>query len=415
MSGAGGPRVGLISLGVGLAAAGAGAAIGMAAERAALGRPLVPASVKREVTRRVRGAGAAPEGGGAQDADGAEPGPPPAPGSLRGRVETVTTEDGLALYVEVDDAAAGAPDVTVVFCHGYALTLDSWHYQRLAVRGRGLRAVFWDQRGHGRSAVGADRGVSIDQLGRDLAAVLDTVVPTGRVILVGHSMGGMTVMSLAQERPEYFAERVTGVALVATSAGGLGGIDLGLRGLGRMVLRIAPATVQALSRTPGLVERGRRLGSDLETVIVRRWSFDSKVPDELVQFAATMIASTRLEVISDFLPTFGSHDKREALAAMRGLEVLVLVGDGDLLTPADHSEEIAALLPGAEHVLVTDAGHLVMLEHPGVVNTHLLDLVDRALAADPTSPRPTPRGGRGGSRVRRVITPIPGPRRDGAA
>ena len=36
------PKVGLVSLGVGLAAAGVGAALGLAAERAALGRPVLP-------------------------------------------------------------------------------------------------------------------------------------------------------------------------------------------------------------------------------------------------------------------------------------------------------------------------------------------------------------------------------------
>jgi pimeloyl-ACP methyl ester carboxylesterase len=378
------PKVGLISLGAGLAAAGVGAALGLAAERAALGRPVVG----RPVLPWGRGAGNGSEPDAEQQAahEVVEPATGPAAlGSVRGRATQVVTDDGLDLYVEVDESsghpAAGA-NLTVVFCHGYALTQDSWHYQRLTMRERGWRAVYWDQRGHGRSATGPEGGATIDQLGRDLAAVLDDVVPTGPVVLIGHSMGGMTIMSLAHERPEFFRERVLGVALISTSAGGLGTLDLGLRGLGRVVTRVAPSAVQALTRsTPGLVERGRRLGSDLETVIVRRWSFDSKVSEELVQFSASMIAATRLEVISDFLPTFSQHDKREALAAMRGLEALVLVGEGDMLTPTDHSEEIARLLPGAEHVVLQHAGHLVMLEHPNVVDEHVGDLIVRSWRA----------------------------------
>jgi pimeloyl-ACP methyl ester carboxylesterase len=38
--------------------------------------------------------------------------------------------------------------------------------------------------------------------------VLDAVVPTGPVVLVGHSMGGMTVMALADSAPELFGPRV---------------------------------------------------------------------------------------------------------------------------------------------------------------------------------------------------------------
>jgi pimeloyl-ACP methyl ester carboxylesterase len=254
--------------------------------------------------------------------------------------------------------------------------------------------VFWDQRGHGRSATGPPAAATIDQLGSDLSEVIDAVAPSGPLILVGHSMGGMTVMSLAYRRPELFAERVIGVALVSTSAGGLGDVDFGLAGLGQLVQRFAPTTVKVLTRTPRLVERGRRIVSDLESVLVRRYSYASPVSAALVRFTAEMIASIRLEVISDFLPTFSQHDKREALAALGGREVLVIVGDKDLLTPLDHSAEIAQRLPNAEHVVVRDGGHLLMLEHPQVVNAALMELIRRSIAAasgeEPPVRRPSP-------------------------
>src|SRR6185312_5461127 len=167
----------------------------------------------------------------------------------------------------------------------------------------------------------AGEAASIDQLGGDLKAVIDAVAPEGPLVLVGHSMGGMTVMSLAQQDPQLFDERVIGVALISTSAGGLRRVDFGFPHLGPIVQRLAPGAVRALSLTPALVERGRRIGSDLEALHVRRYSYASPVPAALVRFTADMIASTRLEVISDFLPTFSTHDKREALDAPRGREV----------------------------------------------------------------------------------------------
>jgi pimeloyl-ACP methyl ester carboxylesterase len=376
----GGPRVGLLSLGVGLAAAGVGAALGLAAERVTVGKPLRP-DTDRE--------------GRPLDDEGY--------GTLHSPPVRIEADDGTLLHVEVDELPDGAEaPVTVVFSHGYALSLDSWHYQRKAMRGR-YRLVFWDQRGHGRSATGPPGSATIDQVGRDLARVLQAVVPDGPVVLVGHSMGGMTVMSLAEKDPEFFTERVPGVALISTSAGGLGRVDFGMPHIGPVVQRFAPAAVKALTRTPGgLVERGRRIGSDLEALLVRRYSYASPVPASLVRFTADMIATTRLEVISEFMPTFSTHDKLAALATLDGRELLVMVGDGDLLTPIAHSEEIVRRLPGAEHVVVKDSGHLLMLEHPRIVTMHLIDLVERSLRSQGASSREQRRA----VATRRTVTPV---------
>jgi pimeloyl-ACP methyl ester carboxylesterase len=353
-------RTGLLSLGVGLVAAGAGAALGLAAERIAVGRPLLATGDDA----RSRG-----------HRDG-EP-----LGSLRGTPVPVTTDDGVALHVEVDEPEAPDPDgLTVVFSHGYCLSSDSWHFQRAALRGR-YRMVFWDQRGHGRSARGPKGSAGVDRCGRDLAQVLAAAAPTGPLVLVGHSMGGMTVMSLAAHERAMFGRRVVGAALVSTSSGGLGTVDFGLDRVGLAAQKVGPAALSLLARRPGLVERGRRIGSDLEQLLVRKFSYASDVDEELVRFTADMIASTRIEVVSAYFPTFAGHDKRDALEALDGIETLVLVGDSDLLTPASHSEDIVALVPHAEHVVVRDGGHLVMLEHPEVVTPHLVALVDRARRA----------------------------------
>lgn len=349
-------RTSLVSLGVGLAAAGVGAAIGTAAERLAVGRPLLS------------------RGGDSRSGHHAEGQPL---GALHSPPTPVTADDGTVLYAEVDEPDEPVDDLTVVFSHGYCLSLDSWHHQRAALRGR-YRMVFWDQRGHGRSQRGPEDSANVDQLGRDLGRVIEATAPTGRLVLVGHSMGGMTVMSYAAHHTEEFGDRVIGAALLSTSSGGLSSVDFGLNRLGTAVQRLGPAALSLLARRPGLVERGRRIGSDLEQVLVRRFSYVSDVDEELVRFTADMIASTRIEVVSDFFPTFSAHDKREALAALDGIETLVLVGDDDLLTPADHSEDIVRLVPHAEHVVVRDGGHLVMLEHPEVVTPHLQALIERA-------------------------------------
>ena len=369
----------LVGLGAGLAAAGVGAAIGLAAERWTLGRVRTSAAAE-------------------------------AFGSLLGTAHRVLAKDGTPLHVEVDeleDFGARADEgagVTVVLTHGFCLNLDSWHYQRQALRGR-YRLVLWDQRGHGRSGVGPVGSCTVDQCGHDLLRVLQEVAPQGPLVLVGHSLGGMTQMALAADEPALVSERVLGVGLIATSPGGLSQVHWGLADLvGRVAHRLGPVTLAGLARAPKLVDRTRRIASDLEQALVKRYSYASPVPSSLVRFSAAMIAATPIEVVSEFMPTFDVHDKREALAVLDGIEALVLSGAKDLLTPLEHSEEIVRRLPGAEHVVIPDAGHLVMLERPHEVNLHVDALLVRARRALELG---ASGGGGAGSRRRGTRRPRP--------
>ena len=363
----------------------AGAAIGVIAAGAAAGVALERMTVGRGIRQKARLA-----------LDSAGP-----YGALRGTPGKAYSDDGTELYYEVDDIdpeaapaltprrrrlfgrKAPAP-VTVVFSHGYCLSQDSWHFQRAALRGV-VRTVHWDQRSHGRSGRGVaqtrdDVPVDIDQLGRDLKAVIDAAAPEGPLVLVGHSMGGMTMMALADQYPDLIGERVVAVALVGTSSGNLGEVNFGLPMAGvNAVRRILPGVLKAMGQRAELVERGRRATTDLFTGIIKRYSFGSREVDPAVaRFAERLIEGTPIDVVAQFYPAFVDHDKTEALAYFAELPVLVLSGVKDLVTPSEHSEAIADLLPDAELVLVPDAGHLVILEHPEVVTDRLADLLTRA-------------------------------------
>lgn len=300
-------------------------------------------------------------------------------GSLRSGPVQVRADDGTLLHVEVDEADPehAGDGLTVVFSHGYALNLDSWHFQRKELRGL-ARLVFWDQRSHGRSGRAPTDTVHIDQLGRDLAAVVEAVAPDAPLVLVGHSMGGMTVMALADQHPEWFGTRVRGAALLATTSGDLRDVSLGLPAwAARLLHRVGPDAAAALARQRDLVERGRETGSDLGLLLTRLYSFGSAVPASMNRFVAEMIASTPIDVLADFLPALQVHDKRQALAALQHVETLVMVGDTDRLTPSNHSDEIVRRVPGAEFVLLPDTGHMLELERYEEVDRHLRDLLAR--------------------------------------
>ena len=169
-------------------------------------------------------------------------------GALHGRTVTVMADDGVGLHVEIDDhrAPSVSDDLTVIFCHGYSLNQDSWHFQRRDLRPF-ARLVFADQRAHGKSTKGERSRSTVDQLGLDLGRIVDEVGGDGPIILVGHSMGGMSVMALAAHRPELFTDGpVAGVALLATTAGGLSESPFGMPApIGRALQKIAPSVVEA--------------------------------------------------------------------------------------------------------------------------------------------------------------------------
>jgi len=348
-------RAGLLAGVAGLVAA--GAAVGLATERYAIGR--------------IRG-GSDPE---ADEPFGRLP---------ADRIRTVTTDDGLPLAVE-EVGPRNAP-LTVVFVHGYCLAMGSWHYQRRGLtdmtRPR-IRMVFYDHRSHGRSGRAPTETATIDQLGEDLFRVLADLVPTGPAVLVGHSMGGMTIMSLADRHPELFGSRVVGVALLSTSTGQLADVTLGLPAItARVRAPLLPLALRAMRSRAALIERSRRIGSDIAWLLTRRYSFGSTdVSPALVEYVGQMISATPVEVVADFFPALNAHDKLAALGRLRDLETLLVVGDKDLLTPVDHSRRMAEALPRAELLVLEGAGHLAMLERPELVTLRLRAFLHRAARA----------------------------------
>lgn len=296
-------------------------------------------------------------------------------GRLHGAARRVSADDGVPLHVEEVGDRAG---VTVVFVHGFGLSMDSWHYQRRDLADVG-RCVFYDQRGHGRSGRGSKENATLRQLGADLATVIEATAPTGPVVLVGHSLGGMTIMALVEERPDLFGNRVVGAAFVSSAAGRVLDTAFGMPpALGRVLRIAAPLAAPRAVRRAALLERGRGLSADLSFLLTRYFSFGRPVPPSLVRFVERMLAETPLEVMLEFLPTFVDHDRAAALAALADVEVLVLAGGRDHLLPARASREIAESVPHAELVTLTGAGHMLILERPALVNLHLRAFVHRA-------------------------------------
>ncbi|MFX4272299.1 alpha/beta fold hydrolase [Propionibacteriaceae bacterium Y1685] len=299
--------------------------------------------------------------------------------SLRSSGPTVTTPDGVELHVEVDEPQEPVPDdLTVVLVHGYALSLDCWHFQRQYFRDK-ARVVLFDLRSHGRSSRSEAELCRVPQLARDLAQVLDEVVGDGPVVLIGHSLGAMAIMQLGQQRPEWFGERVVGVGLCSTSTGDLGEHSIVKAIPGRAFARIVPPLLTALNRFPRVVEGSRRAGTDLGWVVTKQMAYGrDDVPGSYVDFMTEMLGDTPMSVIGDYYPAIGEVDEMAALEVLSRVETAVIGGRSDVITPVEHTERIIERLPGADARILDDCGHMGIIEHHEEFNEVLGAMVTRA-------------------------------------
>jgi pimeloyl-ACP methyl ester carboxylesterase len=285
-----------------------------------------------------------------------------------GEEHRVRSFDGTELAVHV----LGPQDApTVVLIHGFSGDLTLWHFQWKALA-RDYRVVLYDQRGHGRSGPAAQGDYSLDALGADLRAVLDAEAPSGPAALVGHSLGGMTVLSLAAHDPGAFGGPVRAAVLANTAASDLVKAVTGGLGL-RAAQRLASSTLRFASNRDRMYRiRVRALAGkgDLAFAAARLTNFGPNAPPSLVEHVAKVGARAPVEVWSDLLVSLIEMDLRDALEHVR-VPTLVIVGDVDRLTPPASALAMKQALPDARLVEFEGAGHCTMLERHEDFNREL--------------------------------------------
>lgn len=254
----------------------------------------------------------------------------------------------------------GAP---LVLLHGVGSSIDTWGDipQRLAGAGRAVVAV--DLLGHGDS----DAGNGDFSLGAHASAVrdlLDHLGYSGKVHLVGHSLGGGVALQLAYQYPE----RVASMTLI--SSGGLGpdvGVPLRAASLpgSELVLRLASSE--------RVVSFARR-----STGWLKRLSLDAEVlsPHALEKLEVLRDERRRRAFLSTVRSVVGPDGQRvSALQKMGGLDparVLIIWGDLDPMLPIEHGRAAAAMLPGSRFVVVPGASHHPHTFDPATVTAELL-------------------------------------------
>jgi len=284
-------------------------------------------------------------------------------GSVHAGAHNIRANDGVRLHVEIDGEHLPGP--TLIFAHGYVENVDVWHYPRLALRGK-YRMVFYDQRSHGDSGRSPIDHITMGQLAADLKSIIEATTP-GPVILIGHSMGGMTVMEFARNYPEYFDGQVKAAVLVNTSSGRMMVTNPVFYRLAPLVRRGSPVVTWARGAVTRPVIKGVLTGPD--------------VRDEHVDMIEKMVHRTNPSTFTHFSPLFTTLDTSEGFPTLGRVPTTVIGGVSDNLTPISHSRHIAKRIPGASLVALDRVGHFSMFENAERV-IEVIETVAEKVAAD---------------------------------
>ena len=190
---------------------------------------------------------------------------------------------------------------------------------------------------------------------RDLAASILAVAPR-RFALVGLSMGGYIAFEMLRQAPE----RVARVALLDTSARPDTPAQAERRHR-QIRLALDGRFAEVAEMLWPLLVHPSRQGDAALRAVVRRMAEETGAEAFVRQTKAIM----------------SRPDSRPNLSRI-ACPALVLVGDGDQLTPPEAAREIAAGIPGAELEVVERCGHLSTLEEPEVMNARLRHWLTRA-------------------------------------
>ncbi|MEU4602871.1 alpha/beta hydrolase [Kribbella sp. NPDC023972] len=308
--------------------------------------------------------------------------------TIQAERSAVMTSDGLRLNVETTGPEE-AP-VTVLLVHGWTCSTRSWHHQveRLPriLGPDAVRLVTFDHRGHGRSDPAPAGSMRIEQLADDLVTVLDEVVGDSPVVYAGHSMGGMTLMALADERPELFGSRIAAAALVSTTSGQASSGAFGLPSrLDAAAAVFAPRAVnlvgarveRRVQRRATVAARRRRaleVAARLQRPALRQMVFGKKVDPAEVDLFLADLAFVPGPSYGGFFESILQHDRGHALKVLDQLPVEIMHGTRDRLLPPRHANRMAAELPTARLWMYPGAGHMLMQERPRDVTHRLASL-----------------------------------------
>jgi len=222
---------------------------------------------------------------------------------------------------------------------------------------------------------------SLHALAEDLQAVLEATLGGGeRALLAGHSLGAMSILAWAGQRPHAVASRAAGAALLNTGFGDLVSESLVLR---------APSALGRARAAIGTVALGLSAplppASPLTYRAVRHFVLSPAATPAQVAFCQELVLGCRRTVRAGCGRELTRLDLTHALEHLT-VPTVVLAGEDDKLTPPPQAERFARLLPDCDGIVELErVGHMAPVEAGEAVSAALAELAAQVLPAKPAS------------------------------
>jgi pimeloyl-ACP methyl ester carboxylesterase len=252
----------------------------------------------------------------------------------------------------VPPAATSGAGTPLVLLHAFPLDGRMWAPQVEALAGT-YQVIVPDLRGFGAARDQAVEDAGMDLLADDLLRLLDER-GLDRVVLGGLSLGGYVALAFLR----HHADRVSGLVLLDTKATADGD--------------------QAREDRLKMAERVLAEGNDFVPEVMLPKLLGETTREhrpEVVSRVAALIREQTSQAIAGAQRGMAARAATTDVLASVKVPTLVVTGEEDAVTGPEVGRDLAAGIPGARFLLVEEAGHLVNLEQPEIVNEALLDFL----------------------------------------
>lgn len=282
------------------------------------------------------------------------------------RTQQLLRPDGTELHVEFYGQENAQP---MVLTHGWGLDNNEWNYLKRDLSAR-FNLIVWDEPGLGKSQRPVDRNFSLDVFARNLEAVLslaESVSGDGDkrpAYLLGHSIGGMTILTFCKLFPEALGTRVKGLILTHTTytnpvrtAAGAGFFTA----IEPFIIKPLMWLTISFSPLVWLMNWSSYLNGSMH-VSTKLSGFTGNESWEQLDFMTRFQLAASPGVIARGMLGMMDYDATDVLKTI-SVPTLVVAASNDILTTPEASERIRQEIPHAELVMLSPAGHLGLIEH----------------------------------------------------